>query len=94
MKHFSYLGDSIIGENVNIGAGTVVANFDGINKHVTRISKNAFIGSDAVLISPVKIGKKAIVGAGSVVTKGKVVPDGGVVAGVPASPASTECSFG
>ncbi len=84
MKHFSYLGDSIVGANVNIGAGTVVANFDGVNKHVTRIGKNAFIGCDSVLISPVKVGERAIVGAGSVVTKGNVIPADGIVAGVPA----------
>jgi bifunctional UDP-N-acetylglucosamine pyrophosphorylase/glucosamine-1-phosphate N-acetyltransferase len=84
MKHFSYLGDSQVGANVNIGAGTVVANFDGKQKHVTRIAKDAFIGSDSVLISPVKIGEKAVIGAGSVVTKGSVIPSGGIVAGVPA----------
>lgn len=84
MKHLSYLGDSLVGSNVNIGAGTVVANFDGVNKHTTRIARNAFIGCDSVLISPVQVGEKAIVGAGSVVTKGTVIPAGGVVAGVPA----------
>ena len=84
MKHFSYLGDASVGSSVNIGAGTVTANFDGQQKNMTRIANHAFIGSDAVLISPVKIGKRAIVGAGSVVTKGKNVPDGGVVVGVPA----------
>ena len=84
MKHFSYLGDAIVGSQVNIGAGTVTANFDGENKNVARIGNNAFIGSDAVLISPVRIGRKAIVGAGSVVTKGKNVADGTTVVGVPA----------
>jgi len=84
MKHFSYLGDSVIGSNVNVGAGTVVANFDGTNKHVTRISEDVFIGCDSVLISPVKVGKNAVIGAGSVITKGKVIPEGCVVAGVPA----------
>jgi len=84
MKHFSYLGDSQIGANVNIGAGVVTANFDGVNKNLTRISDGAFIGSDTVIVAPAKVGKKAVVGAGSVVTKGKSVPDGCVAVGVPA----------
>jgi bifunctional UDP-N-acetylglucosamine pyrophosphorylase/glucosamine-1-phosphate N-acetyltransferase len=81
-KHFSYLGDAVVGDNVNIGAGTVVANYDGKNKHKTIISKNAFIGSDTILIAPVNIGKGAITGAGSVVTKN--VKPKAVVVGVPA----------
>jgi bifunctional UDP-N-acetylglucosamine pyrophosphorylase/glucosamine-1-phosphate N-acetyltransferase len=84
MKHFSYLGDATVGAHVNIGAGTVTANFDGKNKHDSKILDYAFIGSDAVLVAPVKIGKKAVVGAGSVVTRGKIIPDGGVAVGVPA----------
>ncbi len=84
MKHFSFLGDAIVGTKVNIGAGTVTANYDGKSKNKTIISDESFIGSDSVLIAPVKIGKRAVVGAGSVVTKGKVVPDGSVVMGVPA----------
>ena len=84
MKHFSYLGDSVVGKNVNIGAGVVTANFDGVEKNVTRIGDRAFIGSGSVVIAPGKIGKKAIVGAGSVVTKGKTIPDGGVAVGIPA----------
>lgn len=84
MKHFSYLGDSFVGADVNIGAGVVTANFDGHQKNITKISDGAFIGSDAVLVAPVKVGKKAVVGAGSVVTRGKSVPDGSVVVGVPA----------
>ena len=84
MKHFSYLGDSSVGSDVNIGAGMVTANFDGKHKHSARIADYAFIGSNSTLISPVKIGKKAVVGAGSVVTRGKVVPDGRTVFGVPA----------
>lgn len=81
-KHFSYLGDAAVGDNVNIGAGTVVANYDGKNKYKTIISKNAFIGSDTVLIAPVSVGKGAVTGAGSVVTKN--VKAKTVVAGVPA----------
>jgi bifunctional UDP-N-acetylglucosamine pyrophosphorylase/glucosamine-1-phosphate N-acetyltransferase len=71
-----------IGDNVNIGAGTVVANFDGKNKNKTIISKNAFIGSDTVLVAPVTIGKGAVTGAGCVVTKN--VKAKAVVVGVPA----------
>ncbi len=84
MKHFSYLGDSVVGGHVNIGAGAVTANYDGRQKNVTTIGDGAFIGSDAILIAPVKIGRKAVVGAGSVVTKGKMVPEGGLAVGVPA----------
>ena len=84
MKHFSFLGDAVIGKEVNIGAGAITANFDGSKKNKTHISDQAFIGSDSVLVAPVKIGKKAVVGAGSVVTKGKNVPGGSLVVGVPA----------
>jgi bifunctional UDP-N-acetylglucosamine pyrophosphorylase/glucosamine-1-phosphate N-acetyltransferase len=84
MHHVGYLGDAKVGRRVNIGAGTVVANFDGHKKSLTVIKDQAFIGSDAVLIAPVVIGKKAVVGAGSVVTRGRDVADGTVVAGVPA----------
>lgn len=84
MKHFSYLGDTIVGKAVNIGCGTVVANFDGRNKNRTVIEDQAFIGSDTVLRAPVRIGRKAVTGAGSVVIKD--VAAGTVVAGVPARP--------
>lgn len=84
MKHFSYLGDSKVGSKVNIGAGTVTANFNGKDKNTTVISDGAFIGSDSVLIAPVTIGKHAVVAAGSVVTKKTKVPQGSVVRGVPA----------
>ncbi|MFC1675013.1 bifunctional N-acetylglucosamine-1-phosphate uridyltransferase/glucosamine-1-phosphate acetyltransferase [Candidatus Omnitrophota bacterium] len=86
MKHFSYLGDARIEDGVNIGAGTVTANFDGKKKNLTRVKRDAFIGSDTVLVAPVEIGRGATTGAGSVVTKGKNVPDGKTVAGVPARP--------
>ena len=82
MGHFSYMGDATVGENVNIGAGTITANYDGKNKHRTEIDSNAFIGSDTMLVAPLKIGKDARTGAGSVVTKD--VPDGTVVVGIPA----------
>jgi bifunctional UDP-N-acetylglucosamine pyrophosphorylase / glucosamine-1-phosphate N-acetyltransferase len=83
-KHHSYIGDTIIGRGVNIGAGTITANYDGKNKNKTMIGDSAFIGSGTTIVAPVRIGKSAITGAGSVVTKGKDVPDNAVVAGVPA----------
>ncbi|MDD3295839.1 MAG: NTP transferase domain-containing protein [Candidatus Omnitrophica bacterium] len=82
IKHFGYLGDASIADNVNIGAGTVIANFDGKNKHKTIIGKGSFIGSDTVLVAPVKLGKNSATGAGSVVTKN--VTSGTTVVGVPA----------
>lgn len=84
VKHFSFLGDAVVGRDANIGAGVVTANFDGKDKHRTVIGDGAFIGSDSILVAPVKVGKKAMTGAGSVVTKGKVIPDGKVFVGVPA----------
>lgn len=84
MKHFGYLGDSKIGRSVNIGAGTVTANFDGKKKNNTVIEDKAFIGSDTVLVAPVKIGRAAKTGAGTVVPKHKNVPQGAVVVGAPA----------
>ena len=82
MGHFSYIGDAHIGRNANIGAGTVTCNFDGEGKYKTEIGEDAFIGSDTMLVAPVKIGRGAKTGAGSVVTHD--VPDGSVVVGVPA----------
>ena len=84
VKHFSYLGDALIGEAVNIGAGSVIANFDGTKKNTTVIKDGAFIGSDTVLVAPVKVGKNAVTAAGSVVLKNHNVADGMLVAGVPA----------
>ena len=69
INHLSYVGDTIVGKNVNIGAGTITCNYDGKRKNKTRISDEAFIGSNTALVAPVKIGKKSIVGAGSVITK-------------------------
>ena len=80
--HFCYLGDSDVGANVNIGAGTITCNYDGIDKHQTTIGDGAFIGSDTMLIAPVSVGPGAATGAGSVVTRD--VPPSGRVAGVPA----------
>ena len=84
--HVTYLGDATIEEGVNIGAGTITANYDGQAKHPTHIGKGAFIGSDTVLIAPVKVGAGAVTGAGSVVTREHDVPAKAVVAGVPARP--------
>ena len=68
MGHFSYIGDTHVGRNANIGAGTVTCNFDGEGKFHTEIGEDAFIGSDTMLVAPVKIGKGAKTGAGAVVT--------------------------
>jgi bifunctional N-acetylglucosamine-1-phosphate-uridyltransferase/glucosamine-1-phosphate-acetyltransferase GlmU-like protein len=84
--HLSYLGDAEVGEGANIGAGTITANYDGKAKHKTLIGKKAFIGSGTVLVAPVEIGESAVTGAGSVVLKGRDVPKGVTVAGVPAQP--------
>ena len=69
VNHLSYIGDATIGKNVNIGAGTITCNYDGKKKNKTKISDGAFIGSNTSLIAPIKIGKKAIVGAGSALSK-------------------------
>ena len=66
--HFSYLGDAVIGDRANIGAGAVTCNYDGANKHQTTIGEGAFIGTNASLVAPVTIGDGAYVGAGSVIT--------------------------
>lgn len=72
-NHLSYLGDATIGEKVNIGAGTITCNYDGVNKHQTIIEEGAFIGSDTQLVAPVRVGKNATIGAGSTIRKN--VPD-------------------
>ena len=69
INHLSYVGDSIIGKNVNIGAGTITCNYDGKKKNKTKILDDAFIGSNTSLVAPIKIGKKAVVGAGSTLSK-------------------------
>jgi bifunctional UDP-N-acetylglucosamine pyrophosphorylase/glucosamine-1-phosphate N-acetyltransferase len=68
-NHLSYLGDAEIGEGVNVGAGTITCNYDGVNKHATTIEDGAFIGSDATLVAPIRIGKGAYIGAGSCITE-------------------------
>jgi bifunctional UDP-N-acetylglucosamine pyrophosphorylase/glucosamine-1-phosphate N-acetyltransferase len=80
--HFSYLGDAEVGDRVNIGAGTITANYDGVRKHRTRIGDRAFIGSDTILRAPVSVGEDAITGAASLVTRD--VPAGKLALGVPA----------
>lgn len=69
VNHLSYMGDSEVGKNVNIGAGTITCNYDGINKHKTIIEDQAFIGSNSQLVAPVRIGTGATIGAGSTITK-------------------------
>ena len=69
INHLSYVGDAIIGKNVNIGAGTITCNYDGKKKNKTKIMDGAFIGSNTALIAPIKIGKNSVVGAGSALTK-------------------------
>ena len=69
VNHLSYIGDTEIGKNTNIGAGTITCNYDGIKKNKTIISDNVFIGSNSSLVAPVKIKKKSVVGAGSVITR-------------------------
>jgi bifunctional UDP-N-acetylglucosamine pyrophosphorylase/glucosamine-1-phosphate N-acetyltransferase len=84
MGHFSYIGNAVIGKDVNIGAGTITCNFDGVNKNPTEIGEGVFIGSDTMLVAPVKMGARSRTGAGAVVTK-DVDPDT-LVVGVPARP--------
>ena len=69
INHLSYVGDALVGKNVNIGAGTITCNYDGKNKNKTKISDGAFIGSNTALVAPITIGKKSVVGAGSTLTK-------------------------
>ena len=69
VNHLSYIGDSDIGKNVNIGAGTITCNYDGFKKNKTKIKHNVFIGSNSSLVAPVTINENSIVGAGSVITK-------------------------
>lgn len=85
-KHLAYLGDAIIGDQTNVGAGSVTANYDGKRKHASRIGKNVSVGSNTVFVAPVTIGDRARTGAGSVITGGSRVPKGQTVAGVPAKP--------
>jgi bifunctional UDP-N-acetylglucosamine pyrophosphorylase/glucosamine-1-phosphate N-acetyltransferase len=78
-NHLNYLGDTVIGANVNIGAGAITCNYDGVHKHLTTINDGAFVGSDATLVAPVTIGAGAYIAAGSTITED--VPDGALALG-------------
>ena len=80
--HMSYLGDAEVGAGANIGAGTITCNFDGQRKHRTVIGAGAFVGSDTLLVAPVRVGQGARTGAGAVVTRD--IPDGALAYGIPA----------
>ena len=69
VNHLSYIGDTVIGKNSNIGAGTITCNYDGIRKSKTKISDNVFVGSNSALVAPVKLEKNSTIGAGSVITR-------------------------
>ena len=84
MGHFSYIGNAQIGSDVNIGAGTITCNYDGEHKNITEIGDNVFIGSDTMLVAPVKLGEGSRTGAGAVITHD--VNPGDVMIGVPARP--------
>lgn len=85
-KHLAYLGDAVVGDGANIGAGTITANYDGKNKHVTKIGKKVLIGSNTVLVAPVDVPDGMRTGAGAVVTRKTKMQKNGVVVGVPAKP--------
>ena len=85
-KHLSYLGDGQVGSRVNIGAGTIFANYDGVAKHTTTVADKSFVGSGSVLVAPCTLGEGAITGAGAVVTRNSQVPAGATWVGVPAKP--------
>jgi len=84
MGHMSYVGDTVVGKKTNIGAGTITANFDGVNKNPTRIGQEVFIGSGSVLVAPCQVGRGSLLGAGAVLKRGTVIPAGTVAVGVPA----------
>ncbi|WP_165226650.1 bifunctional UDP-N-acetylglucosamine diphosphorylase/glucosamine-1-phosphate N-acetyltransferase GlmU [Aquisphaera insulae] len=86
VRHLAYLGNAAVGRDVNIGAGTITANYDGVRKSETTIGARAFVGSGSIMVAPVSIGEGAVVGAGAVVTRGKDVPPGETVVGIPARP--------
>jgi len=86
VSHLSYVGDATVGNNVNIGAGTITANYDGVRKHRTVIEDEASIGSNTVLVAPVTVGHGGRTGAGAVVLSKKGVPPGAISVGVPAEP--------
>ncbi|MDP4789535.1 MAG: bifunctional UDP-N-acetylglucosamine diphosphorylase/glucosamine-1-phosphate N-acetyltransferase GlmU, partial [Haliea sp.] len=69
VNHLSYIGDCEMGDGANIGAGTITCNYDGVNKHITRIGNGAFVGSNATLVAPLEIGPEGFVAAGSTITR-------------------------
>ena len=69
MNHLSYIGDSFIGKNTNVGAGTITCNYDGFKKNKTKIGDNVFIGSNSSLVAPITINQNSLIGAGSTITK-------------------------
>ena len=69
VNHLSYIGDTTIGDSVNIGAGTITCNYDGVKKNKTKIKNNVFIGSNSSLVAPITINENSVVGAGSIITK-------------------------
>ncbi|MCI0652186.1 MAG: NTP transferase domain-containing protein [Planctomycetes bacterium] len=83
-KHLAYLGDGEVGAGVNIGAGTIFANFDGKEKHPTRVGDGASLGSGTILVAPVEVGRNARTGAGAVVARGRDIPEGETHVGIPA----------
>jgi bifunctional UDP-N-acetylglucosamine pyrophosphorylase/glucosamine-1-phosphate N-acetyltransferase len=78
-NHLAYIGDSLIGEEVNIGAGTITCNYDGFEKHQTIIGDHVFVGSNVELVAPIKVGSRSSIGAGTTVTKD--VPEGALAIG-------------
>src|SRR5438067_4700908 len=81
VPHFSYLGDAVVGSNVNIGAGSITANWDGFEKHATEIGDGAYISCDTIFVAPVRLGRDAVTAADTVVTKD--VPAGSLAIGRP-----------
>src|SRR6476660_640958 len=69
VPHLSYMGDATIGEGVTVGAGSITCNYDGVDKHPTVIEDGAFVGSDTMLVAPVRVGRNAVTGAGSAITR-------------------------
>ena len=79
MNHLSYIGDTSIGEHSNIGAGTVTCNYDGVNKHHTKIGDEVFLGSNTLLVAPITVGNQAMTATGTIVTKD--IPSGDLTIG-------------